>query len=105
MKSLSAKTLEDAITARPDDDYARRLHPRTSERSAAARQATQYFVFAFTAAQNTRTLQVFGEKDEEGKPKPFHLYSIRQAIEEGFILDVLKQYTTYEGIFQTHQGH
>lgn len=52
--------------------------------------------FAFTATPKAKTLEVFGRKDEEGKPRPFHLYSMRQAIEERFILDVLQNYTTYK---------
>ena len=52
--------------------------------------------FAFTATPKPKTLEVFGVKDETGLPKPFHLYSMRQAIEEGFILDVLKNYTSYK---------
>lgn len=57
-------------------------------------------IFAFTATPKPKTLEVFGIKDEEGKPKPFHLYSMRQAIEEGFILDVLKNYTSYKEYYQ-----
>jgi len=57
-------------------------------------------LFAFTATPKPKTLEVFGIKDEEGKPKPFHLYSMRQAIEEGFILDVLKNYTTYKEYYR-----
>jgi type I restriction enzyme, R subunit len=57
-------------------------------------------LFAFTATPKPKTLEVFGTKDQEGKPKPFHLYSMRQAIEEGFILDVLKNYTTYETYYR-----
>jgi len=56
--------------------------------------------FAFTATPKTKTLGVFGEQNAEGKPEPFHLYSMRQAIEEGFILDVLDNYTTYERYFK-----
>lgn len=57
-------------------------------------------LFAFTATPKPKTLEVFGVKDAEGKPRPFHLYSMRQAIEEGFILDVLKNYTTYETYYR-----
>lgn len=57
-------------------------------------------LFAFTATPKAKTIEVFGTKDETGKPKPFHLYSMRQAIEEGFILDVLKNYTTYETYYR-----
>lgn len=51
--------------------------------------------FAFTATPKDKTLQMFGQRDENGKYHPFHVYSMRQAIEEGFILDVLKNYMTY----------
>jgi len=52
--------------------------------------------FAFTATPKYKTLEVFGVKGEDGKPQPFHLYSMLQAIEEKFILDVLKHYTSYK---------
>lgn len=51
--------------------------------------------FAFTATPKARTLELFGTPDDDGDYAPFHLYSMKQAIEEGFILDVLKGYTTY----------
>jgi type I restriction enzyme R subunit len=71
------------------------------EKSAEARgQQNNISFFAFTATPKYKTLAVFGEKDKEGKPKPFHLYSMRQAIEEGFILDVLENYTNYELYFK-----
>lgn len=52
--------------------------------------------FAFTATPKNKTLEIFGEAYQEGeiiKRKPFHSYSMKQAIQEGFILDVLKNYT------------
>lgn len=52
--------------------------------------------FAFTATPKYKTMELFGQPGPDGKPLPFHLYSMRQAIEEGFILDVLKNYTTYK---------
>ena len=52
--------------------------------------------FAFTATPKAKTLELFGQPGPDGKPVPFHLYSMRQAIEEGFILDVLRNYTTYQ---------
>ena len=48
----------------------------------------------FTATPKYKTLEVFGRPGPDGKPIPFHLCSMRQAIEEGFILDVLAAYTT-----------
>lgn len=56
--------------------------------------------FAFTATPKEKTLGVFGRIGVDGKPEPFHLYSMRQAIEEGFIHDVLDNYTTYERYFK-----
>ena len=56
--------------------------------------------FAFTATPKHKTLEVFGRADQGGKPRPFHLYSMRQAIEEGFILDVLQHYTTYKTFYR-----
>lgn len=55
--------------------------------------------FAFTATPKSKTLELFGVKYNEGekdKFRAFHLYSMKQAIEEGFILDVLQNYTTYQ---------
>ncbi|MDR0704289.1 MAG: DEAD/DEAH box helicase family protein [Planctomycetaceae bacterium] len=57
-------------------------------------------IFAFTATPKSKTLEVFGTKDSEGKMRPFHLYSMRQAIEEHFILDVLKNYVTYKTYYR-----
>ena len=71
------------------------------EKSAAARgQQSNLSFFAFTATPKYKTLAVFGYKDNDGKPQPFHLYSMRQAIEEGFILDVLQNYITYSLYFK-----
>lgn len=67
---------------------------------------------AFTATPKAKTLELFGRKPQpdqaagEGNlPAPFHVYSMRQAIEEGFILDVLKNYTSYKLAFKlAHNG-
>ncbi|GMT46899.1 MAG: type I restriction endonuclease subunit R [bacterium] len=71
------------------------------EKSAASRgQQANLSFFAFTSTPKYKTLAVFGYQDSNGKPQPFHLYSMRQAIEEGFILDVLQNYTTYSLYFK-----
>lgn len=51
--------------------------------------------FAFTATPKAKTLELFGTPTDSGSYEPFSVYSMRQAIEEGFILDVLENYTTY----------
>ena len=56
--------------------------------------------FAFTATPKDTTLEMFGEPCEDGSFHPFHIYSMHQAIEEGFILDVLQNYMTYKTCFK-----
>ncbi len=56
--------------------------------------------FAFTATPRNVTLERFGVKGSDGLPVAFHEYSMRQAIEEGFILDVLQNYMTYKAYYQ-----
>jgi len=56
--------------------------------------------FAFTATPKQKTMELFGRKDANGVLRPFHEYTMRQAIEEGFILDVLKNYTTYDTAYR-----
>lgn len=59
---------------------------------------------AFTATPKSNTLEKFGVKQDDGKYKPFHLYSMKQAIEEGFILDVLANYTTYKSYYEIEKS-
>ena len=60
--------------------------------------------FAFTATPKNITLEKFGVKQADGSFKPFHLYSMKQAIEEGFILDVLANYTTYRSYYEIEKS-
>ncbi|MCX2562988.1 type I restriction endonuclease subunit R [Acetobacter thailandicus] len=60
--------------------------------------------FAFTATPKPITLEKFGEQQPDGRFRPFHLYSMKQAIEEGFILDVLANYTTYKGYYEIQKS-
>lgn len=79
----------------------------------AAGKASGITYVAFTATPKDKTLQLFGTRphpdappnDTDNLPAPFHVYSMRQAIEEEFILDVLKNYTSYDFAFQlAHKG-
>lgn len=56
--------------------------------------------FAFTATPKDKTLEIFGDEYQDGSFHPFHIYSMRQAIEEKFILDVLANYTTYKTCYK-----
>lgn len=58
----------------------------------------------FTATPRNVTLERFGVKGPDGLPAPFHLYSMRQAIEEGFILDVLQNYQTYRAYYELEKA-
>jgi len=60
--------------------------------------------FAFTATPKNTTLEKFGTRQYDGTFKPFHLYSMKQAIEEGFILDVLANYTTYRSYYEIEKS-
>ena len=94
---LAPKSLEEAeaADAAEDQDTLDRL---TEVMAARGRQKNISF-FAFTATPKAKTLEVFGHRDAEGKPIAFHLYSMRQAIEEGFILDVLANYISYRAYY------
>ncbi|WP_416777050.1 type I restriction endonuclease subunit R [Xenorhabdus budapestensis] len=59
---------------------------------------------AFTATPKNSTLEKFGQCQKDGIFKPFHLYSMKQAIEEGFILDVLANYTTYKSYYEIEKS-
>lgn len=95
--------LEDGGEVGTDDLIAARMEARASAKGIT-------FV-AFTATPKAKTLQLFGRPTDPGKPvgpsnlpQPFHVYSMRQAIEEGFILDVLKNYTPYRLAFRLASG-
>jgi len=77
---------------------------------AARSQAGNISYFAFTATPKAKTLQLFGrppdltqEQGPDNLPEAFHVYTMQQAIEEGFILDVLRRYTTYSMAFKLEQ--
>lgn len=60
-------------------------------------------MFAFTATPKPTTLRMFGRLNKNGNYEAFHLYSMKQAIEEGFILDVLQNYTTYDTMYRINK--
>ncbi|MDI9336256.1 MAG: type I restriction endonuclease, partial [Gammaproteobacteria bacterium] len=59
---------------------------------------------AFTATPKGKTLELFGRKGDNGLPLPFHLYTMKQAIQEGFILDVLQNFTPYRVAYRLAHG-
>ena len=97
---LSAKTLEEAEIEESDSGLDDDAEDEMRKSMQARGKQDNLSFFAFTATPKAKTVEVFGTKGTDGKPKPFHLYSMKQAIEEGFILDVLKNYTTYKTYFK-----
>lgn len=101
MKMALAELDEDEMALIDEND-------KLAEEMAALGKVPNISFFAFTATPKQATLEVFGTYDEQceiGKdgrrlPRPFHLYSMKQAIEEGFILDVLDSYTCYQQYYK-----
>jgi type I restriction enzyme R subunit len=98
----AAQSMTDALTreATSSDDIEDLIDAYQKSRGP---QANISF-FAFTATPRNVTLERFGIKGPDGLPHPFHLYSMRQAIEEGFILDVLQNYMTYKAYYQLEKA-
>ncbi|MDH5300506.1 MAG: DEAD/DEAH box helicase family protein [Gammaproteobacteria bacterium] len=95
-RELKAILGANAAPADEEEDWEDGLNRVMASRG---RQPNMSF-FAFTATPKGKTLELFGRVGPTGKPEPIHLYSMRQAIEERFILDVLQNYTTYDTYFR-----
>jgi type I restriction enzyme R subunit len=95
----AVEAAESAIEAKTVD-----LLDKVAASMTARGKHTDLSFFAFTATPKPKTLELFGQPetgpDGEDRYRPFHLYSMRQAIEEGFILDVLANYTTYDTYYR-----
>jgi len=92
---LSAREIEETIAQRAEEEDLSDLDEAILRAAARRSRQPNLSYFAFTATPKHKTLEIFNEPGENGK-SPFDLYSMRQAIEEKFILDVLAHYTTYK---------
>src|SRR5579875_240537 len=98
---LSNKTLEEALEAdRIAEENMEDIDEKIVETIVKSGKQDNISFFAFTATPKAKTLEKFGRMGTDGKPHAFHVYSMRQAIEEGFILDVLANYTTYKTYYK-----
>ncbi|WP_010136325.1 type I restriction endonuclease subunit R [Ochrovirga pacifica] len=97
---LSAKSLESAELEENESGLEEDAEDEIRKSMLARGKQENLSFFGFTATPKPKTVEVFGTKGANGKPVPFHLYSMKQAIEEGFILDVLKNYTTYKTYYK-----
>ncbi len=97
----AADNLNKSLGETGDEDEVQDAILETMRRRKMRRNASY---FAFTATPKNATLERFGIKNAEGKFEPFHLYSMKQAIEEGFILDVIANYTTYQSYYEIEKS-
>lgn len=97
LKKTLSVNLEDAETEDKTEDD---LEDRIIQEIRARGPQSHISYFGFTATPKNKTLELFGTKDIDGKMVAHHIYSMRQAIEENFILDVLKNYSTFERYFK-----
>jgi type I restriction enzyme R subunit len=95
--------MSDALT-RDEGDAGRDIEDLIADYQKARGPQSNMSFFAFTATPRNVTLERFGIKGPNRLPQPFHLYSMRQAIEEGFILDVLQNYMTYKAYYQLEKA-
>lgn len=95
----SAQALSDALSRDEDDKTPDEIEEIIAEYQKQRGPQPNISYFAFTATPRNVTLERFGTLGTDGLPHPFHLYSMRQAIEEGFILDVLQNYMTYKAYY------
>lgn len=100
----SADKLNEAIGNRGDEADSEDYQDMMLQAMHARKMTQNASYFAFTATPKNATLEKFGIKQEDGSFKPFHLYSMKQAIEEGFILDVLANYTTYKSYYELEKS-
>lgn len=92
---------QDVLNELVEADIAR--EKRIAAETAARVGAANVSLLAFTATPKAKTKMLFGRAGDEGKPVSFDVYPMRQAIEEGFILDVLRGYQTYKTAFEIEQ--
>jgi type I restriction enzyme R subunit len=100
-KTLNKDGIEAMISSvfMPDDNLSAEAKQGIARELLKRKKQDNLSFFAFTATPKFSTMAIFDEPSETGEP-PFHLYSMKQAVEEGFILNVLEHYTTYEMYYE-----
>ncbi len=91
--------IEGGVTEDNADDVSD-IDARILEEMEGRRMRDHISYFAFSGTPKNKTLELFGRQHEDGQFFPFHVYSMRQSISEGFTLDVLQNYTTFQRYFQ-----
>ena len=99
LRTSLSKGIEGGVTE-DNADAVSDMDARIIEEMERRRMQDHISYFGFSGTPKNKTLELFGQQDEDGKFIPFHVYSMRQSISEGFTLDVLQNYTTFKRYFQ-----
>lgn len=100
---IAADKVNETLTGNGDEEPVD-IQDQILAAMAARKMSKNASYFAFTATPKPATLEKFGRQGPDGKFYPFHLYSMKQAIEEKFILDVLEKYTTYKSYYEVQKS-
>ena len=100
-QALSVDSLEEA--ERIDEEEMNKLDKKLFKEMEQSKNLDNASFFAFTATPKSKTLELFGTEDKNGQFFPYHLYSMKQAIKEGFIINVLENYLSYETYFKLYK--
>ena len=99
LRTSLSKGIEEEVTE-DDADEVSDIDARILEEMEGRRMQDHISYFGFSGTPKNKTLELFGRKNPDGKFVPFHVYSMRQSISEGFTLDVLQNYTTFKRYFE-----
>ena len=100
LRASLSKGIEEEVEDNDPDEVESDIDAKIIKEMERRRMQDHISYFGFSGTPKNKTLELFGQKDEEGKFVPFHVYSMHQSISEGFTLDVLQNYTTYKRYFE-----
>jgi type I restriction enzyme R subunit len=103
-KHLKKSLSKGIINEEEEDDEERNYEDIIREEILSRGKQKHISFFGFTGTPKNKTMELFGRKNSNGEFEPFHLYSMKQSIQEGFTLDVLKNYSTYKRYFKVLQS-
>ena len=98
-----SKELKKSLTGTEDDEEDFTLESYLDEQIKTRGRQKHISFFGFTGTPKEKTLEIFGTKQADNTFKPFHIYSMKQSIHEGYTLDVLQNYTTYKRYFKVKE--
>ena len=100
LRASLSKGIEEEVEDNDPDEVESDIDAKIIKEMERRRMQDHISYFGFSGTPKNKTLELFGQKDEDGKFVPFHVYSMHQSISEGFTLDVLQNYTTYKRYFE-----